>query len=135
MCKICLIFSFLIIWISFKMNLIPQLCSISFSLLLPHAIAYSFNKLWWRMGSHMYMRFCSFINSRISHQLYCNKKMCVTLNVDNKTQKRKQRLIFSPKRNKSKKPNIKLPREAVTCKVFIDTKRKHLQNEIVLLQI
>ena len=63
------------------------------------------------------------------------QKMCVTLNVDNKTQKRKQRLIFSPKKNKSKKPNIKLPREAVACKVFIDTKRKHLQNEIVLLQI
>ena len=51
------------------------------------------------------------------------------------TKKENKDLSLALKKNKSKKPNIKLPREAVACKVFIDTKRKHLQNEIFLLQI
>ena len=55
------------------------------------------------------------------------QKMCVTLNVDNKTQKKENKdLSLALKKNKSKKPNIKLRREAVACYVFIDTKRKHL---------
>ena len=44
------------------------------------------------------------------------QKMCVTLNVDNKTQKKENKdLSLALKKNKSKKPNIKLPREAVAC--------------------
>ena len=42
------------------------------------------------------------------------------------TKKENKDLSLALKKNKSKKPNIKLRREAVACYVFIDTKRKHL---------
>ena len=43
-----------------------------------------------------------------------------------RAKKENKDLSLALKKNKSKKPNIKLPREAVACYVFIDTKRKHL---------